>query len=139
MRLTGRRTGVALVAAAAALTATATAGSAAAAPDDALRRYIVVLDDGTDAGSVAAEHARTLGVVTGHVYSSALDGYAARMPAAVADQLADRPAGRLRAARQHGARHARRPRPPASTGPTPTRARPPASTVSTSGSTSTSR
>ena len=50
-----------------------------------------MLDNGTDAGSVAAEHARTLGVVTGHVYSSALDGYAARMPAAIADRLAGDP------------------------------------------------
>ena len=93
MRLTRRRTGVALVAAAAALTAaaTATATSATAAPDDTLRRYIVVLDAGSNAGAVAAEHARSLGVLTGHVYSSALDGYAARMPAAVADRVAADP------------------------------------------------
>jgi len=72
----------------AALTALATTGppaaAAAAGTSDALGRYIVVLDEGTDAASVAAEHASSLGVVTGHVYSSALDGYAARMPAAVA-------------------------------------------------------
>ncbi|HEX7189871.1 MAG TPA: hypothetical protein VF423_16805, partial [Actinomycetes bacterium] len=72
----------------AALTALATTGppaaAAAAGTSDALARYIVVLEEGTDAASVAAEHASSLGVVTGHVYSSALDGYAARMPAAVA-------------------------------------------------------
>ena len=56
-----------MVAAAAALTAaaTATATSATAALDDTLRRYIVVLDDGSNAGAVAAEHARSLGVLTG--------------------------------------------------------------------------
>jgi subtilisin family serine protease len=51
----------------------------------------VVLDSGTNAAAVSAEHARALGVVPGHVYSSALDGYAARMPAAVATRLADDP------------------------------------------------
>ena len=83
----------ALVAASAALTAaaTATATSATAAPDDTLRRYIVVLDSGSNAGAVASEQARSLGVLTGHVYSSALDGYAAWMPAAVADRVAADP------------------------------------------------
>jgi subtilisin family serine protease len=82
--------------AAAGLTALAAAAlPAAAAPaaggNDALGRYIVVLDSGTNAAAVSAEHARALGVVPGHVYSSALDGYAARMPAAVATRLADDP------------------------------------------------
>jgi subtilisin family serine protease len=76
--------------AAAGLTATAATGSPAAA-GESLGRYVVVLDAGTDARTVAAEHARELGVVTGHVYSSALDGYAARMPSAVAARLADDP------------------------------------------------
>ncbi len=79
----------------AALTALATTGppaaAAAAGTSDALGRYIVVLDEGTDAASVAAEHANSLGVVTGHVYSSALDGYAAQMPAAVAGLVAADP------------------------------------------------
>jgi subtilisin family serine protease len=69
----------------------ATATAPATGPGGALGRYIVVLDRGTDASAVAAEHARTLGVLPGHVYASALDGYAARMPAAVATQLADDP------------------------------------------------
>ena len=140
MRLTGRRAGVALVAAAAALTATATAtaGSASAAPDDTLGRYIVVLDAGTDAGAVAAEHARNLGVLTGHVYSSRAgrlrraDARRGRGPAR------GRPAGRLRAGRPQGAATAQ-------TMPTGINrvdadpARPPRSTASTSASTSTSR
>ena len=70
---------------------TSAAASAGSVTDGTLQRYIVVLDAGSDARAVAARHADTLGVVPGHVYSSALDGYAARMPAAVADRLADDP------------------------------------------------
>lgn len=90
MRPIGTRLGVALVAAAA-VTATATTASPAASADSALQRYIVVLEDGTDARTVADRHARDLGVLTGHIYASALDGYAARMPAAVADKVAADP------------------------------------------------
>jgi subtilisin family serine protease len=76
------------VLAVAGLTALATAvPPAAAAPAGPLGRYIVVLEDGTDAAAVSTEHAAELGVVTGHVYRSAIDGYAARMPAAVATTL----------------------------------------------------
>ena len=70
---------------------TPAAASAGSLADGTLQRYIVVLDAGTDARAVAERHADTLGVVPGHVYSAALDGYAARMPAAVADRLADDP------------------------------------------------
>ncbi|MGH8940513.1 MAG: S8 family serine peptidase [Actinomycetes bacterium] len=69
---------------------TLSAATASAAADRAAPltgRYIVVLEDGLDATAVAAEHARTLGVDPGHVYGSALDGYAATMPPAVADTL----------------------------------------------------
>ncbi len=83
-----RKSGTAMMAAAAVLTAlaapVAAAGPAGAASDAALERYIVVLDDGLDATSVAAEHARTLGLTPGHVYSHAVDGYAAKMPPTVA-------------------------------------------------------
>jgi subtilisin family serine protease len=95
MRPIGTRLGVALVAAAAVLTTTATTGQAATASSATtgadVDRYVVVLDDGTDAAAVAAEQARTLGVETGHVYSHALDGYSATMPAAVADLVAADP------------------------------------------------
>ncbi|MGH3369619.1 MAG: protease inhibitor I9 family protein, partial [Nocardioidaceae bacterium] len=57
-------------------TATATATGAGA--------YIVVLDDGSSARDVAAQHAARFGLDVGHVYSSALDGYSARMPDSVA-------------------------------------------------------
>jgi subtilisin family serine protease len=77
--------------AAAGLTAMAATGTPAGAATGPLGRYIVVLDQGSDAGAVSLEHARELGVVPGHIYSTALDGYAARMPAAVAQQLADDP------------------------------------------------
>ncbi len=43
-------------------------------------RYIVVLDDGADAASVASD----LGLETGHVYRHALDGFSTRMSPATA-------------------------------------------------------
>jgi len=67
-------------------TASAAPGEAADGPRQA-QRYIVVLDDGTDAGATARSHARTLDVRVGHVYHRALDGYSARMPAAAAAAL----------------------------------------------------
>jgi subtilisin family serine protease len=97
MRPIGTRLGVALAAAAALLAPTvgyATASSAATSPrtaGDAVGRYVVVLDDGTDAAAVSAEQARTLGLDVGHVYSHALSGYSATMPAAVADLVAADP------------------------------------------------
>ena len=72
-------------------------GLAAAAPtapsgtDDATG-YIVVLDDGVDAATVAAAHADRLGLELGHVYSSALQGYSATMTPTVASLVAALPA-----------------------------------------------
>ncbi|HEX6248781.1 MAG TPA: S8 family peptidase [Nocardioidaceae bacterium] len=79
-------------AAAAACTLVLAAGGVAAAapaptvPVDGLtaERYIVVLDEDASAGSVAATHAKRFGVEVGHVYSNALQGYSATMPASVA-------------------------------------------------------
>ena len=49
--------------------------------------YIVVLKPGTDAGAVAAEHAVRLGLRVGFVYTQALQGYSALVPAAALDDL----------------------------------------------------
>jgi subtilisin len=48
----------------------------------AVDRYIVVLRPGVDAQAVAQEHAAQHAVEVSHVYSHALRGYAARLPAA---------------------------------------------------------
>ncbi len=67
-----------------ALVPAATAGSATQAG------YIVVLEDGTDSGAVAAEHASELGLNVGFVYTHALKGYSAVVPStALADLRAD--------------------------------------------------
>jgi subtilisin family serine protease len=58
-----------------ALAPTATAGSTVPGA------YIVVLKSGTNPGAVAAEHASRLGVNVGYVYSNALNGYSAVVPA----------------------------------------------------------
>ncbi|MFC6286400.1 S8 family peptidase [Nocardioides sp. GCM10027113] len=64
-----------------ALTTTATAApSVAGAPGG----YIVVLDDSADARTVAAAHADRFDLDLGHVYSSALQGYATTMTPATA-------------------------------------------------------
>ncbi len=63
------------------------AATAAPAPADlgtGTGKYIVVLEDGAAARSVAAAHADRFGLDVGHVYSSALQGYSATMPASVA-------------------------------------------------------
>ena len=82
----------------AAATSTAVVGSvlgsgiAAAAPavpvvtGDAAA-YIVVLEDGADARSLAAAHADRLGLDVGHVYGTALDGFSATMTPAAAAAL----------------------------------------------------
>jgi len=49
--------------------------------------YIVVLTDGTNPGAVAAEHAVRLGLRVGFVYTQALQGYSALVPAAALDDL----------------------------------------------------
>ncbi len=64
-----------------------TADSTAASAADVAGSYIVVLKDGTDARTVAAAQAERFGLDVGHVYTSALQGYSAAMPAAVATQL----------------------------------------------------
>jgi subtilisin len=45
-------------------------------------QYIVVLNDGVDAGDVSSEHGRDAGAGILHRYSHAIDGYAARLSAA---------------------------------------------------------
>ncbi|HVF33398.1 MAG TPA: S8 family peptidase [Acidimicrobiales bacterium] len=54
---------------------------AGAVPSEPAARFIVVLHDGADARSVAAEHARNTGVRPRYVYEHALKGYAADMTA----------------------------------------------------------
>ena len=50
----------------------------------------MVLRDGVDPAQVADEHARRVGAEVGHLYRAALNGYAARIPAArVAELRAD--------------------------------------------------
>jgi subtilisin family serine protease len=55
-----------------------------------LQSYIIVLSPNVpSAASVAQEHAQRFGVGLGHVYEHALKGYSARLPAHVADRLAE--------------------------------------------------
>lgn len=73
-----------------ALSATATAAPAApAAASNAATGYIVVLKEGTAPGKVAEEHSRRYDAQVGHVYRSALRGYAATMSPVAAARLAD--------------------------------------------------
>jgi len=73
----------------------ALAASAAPAPGSATAdlgtadpgKYVVVLEDGAAAREVAAAHADRFGLDVGHVYTSALQGYSATMPASVAKVL----------------------------------------------------
>ncbi|MDP3968925.1 MAG: S8 family serine peptidase [Nocardioides sp.] len=84
------RTGAAAVLAAGALAATGLAPAQAGPTPSAvapLGDYIVVLDDDATAGRVAQRHADRLGLTVGHVYSAALQGYSARMPAAAVPLL----------------------------------------------------
>ncbi len=59
---------------------------------------IVVLQDGVDAPAVAREHAARHGAAVSHVYSHALTGYAARIPAAALARLQADPRVRFVAA-----------------------------------------
>ena len=70
----------------------ATAGTAAAAPvpASAVATYIVTLQPGTVPGPVA-ERAARLGGSVRHVYTAALDGFAVRLPTAIADRLSSLP------------------------------------------------
>ena len=87
-----RRTGfVALLAGALALASTIASGAATAAAPGADAEYIVMLSPGTNATSVAAQHADAHGAVVGHVYGHALSGYSARMSATAAAKLANDP------------------------------------------------
>ncbi|MPZ68115.1 MAG: S8 family serine peptidase [Actinobacteria bacterium] len=54
-------------------------------------RYVVVLEDSAVAGTVAAAQAATFGFDVLHVYSHTLQGYAAKMPASVAQAVAALP------------------------------------------------
>ena len=54
--------------------------------------YIVVLEDTAAARTTAAAHAERFGLDLGHVYTSAVRGYSATMPAGVADLVAAAPA-----------------------------------------------
>ncbi len=53
----------------------------AAAQPSPLKSYIVVLRDGVNAPLVSQEHARSLGLGVDFLYTRALNGYAARIPA----------------------------------------------------------
>ena len=84
--------------AAAAVSALALAGSALAASPAtsapataASSGYIVVLDDGAAARTVAQAHADRFGFELGHVYSSALQGYSTTMTSSVATLIAALP------------------------------------------------
>jgi subtilisin family serine protease len=77
-----RRLMLVLVLLAVALVPASTAGSAPAPTG-----YVVVLEPGTNAAAVAAEHAAELGVGVGFVYRHALKGYSATVPAASLDAL----------------------------------------------------
>ena len=88
------------IAAAAACTlilgATGVAANAATSAGDlgvaATGNYIVVLKDGTAARDVATAQAERFGFDLGHVYTTALQGYSAQMPASVAAALEAAPA-----------------------------------------------
>ena len=69
------------------------AATAAPAPAELTSgSYIVVLEDDASARSVASAHADRFGLEVGHVYTSALQGYSATMPASVAKLVEAAPA-----------------------------------------------
>ncbi|CAA9348031.1 MAG: Alkaline serine exoprotease A precursor [uncultured Nocardioidaceae bacterium] len=84
--------------AASALLAMGTTALATAAPslasgaESEMGDYIVVLDNGAASQRVADAHAARFGVDVGHVYGTAIDGYAAKMSPATADLVAKTPA-----------------------------------------------
>lgn len=73
-----------------ALPAQAAIGNAAGS--DNADQYIVVLKGGTDSKILAQKHNRQLGAEVGHVYTSALKGYSARMTDLVRNRIASDPA-----------------------------------------------
>jgi subtilisin family serine protease len=67
-------------------------GHAATPSTAAAGRYIVVLKDGATSPAAAAVQARGLGATVSHVYTSALRGYAATLPAAALTAITNSPA-----------------------------------------------
>jgi subtilisin family serine protease len=67
------------------------AGVPAATPDSVPGAWIVTLAPGSSADSVSAEHSRRFEARIDHVYRHAVNGYAARMPDAVAARLSQDP------------------------------------------------
>ena len=85
---------VALLALGATAPTSVAASGASPSSDEGARRvasYIVVLKPGTAGRAAAARHADRFGAVIGHVYTSALHGYSARMTATDADRIAALP------------------------------------------------
>ena len=72
-------------------TLAASPASSVSAPAPASGGYIVVLDDGAAARTVAQAHADRFGFELGHVYSSALQGYSTTMTSNVATLVAALP------------------------------------------------
>jgi subtilisin family serine protease len=72
----------------AALLGVTTLPAAASGPATGVGDYIVILADGTNAGGVAREHARSHGADVGHVYRYALRGYSAHLSATAAARIA---------------------------------------------------
>jgi subtilisin len=69
------------------------ANAAVHAPADlGVGSYVVVLEDSASARTVASAHAERFGLDVGHVYTSALQGYSATMPASVAALVEAAPA-----------------------------------------------
>jgi subtilisin len=69
------------------------ANAAVPAPSDlGAGNYVVVLKDSASARAVASAHAERFGLDVGHVYTSALQGYSATMPASVAALVEAAPA-----------------------------------------------
>jgi subtilisin len=69
------------------------ANAAVPAPADlGAGNYVVVLKDSASARAVASAHAERFGLDVGHVYTSALQGYSATMPASVAALVEATPA-----------------------------------------------
>jgi subtilisin len=69
------------------------ANAAVPAPaDPGAGNYVVVLHDSASARTVASAHAERFGLDVGHVYTSALQGYSATMPASVAALVEAAPA-----------------------------------------------
>ncbi len=66
----------------AAVTVPGVSGAAPSSPPGPPGAYIVVLKDGSDPRQVADEHTRRFDAKVSHVYRAALNGYAARIPAA---------------------------------------------------------